>query len=351
MPDVGITDISCQVPGPPIGLEAFVGREPTALDRSPLLRPPELRHHVAPDDRAADLVVAAAQPLFERQGVEPAEVVDVLITNVLLPDIPITGCGAEVAARLGCRPEWVIDLHNGGCASFPYMLRLASVLMQAGRGRGALLCNVQNTAGQVFSQPSVRDRQHAIAAGDGCAVALLEPGAPSPLVGTAVRHDPAAAADMGLGIPGGRKYWQAGNGDIDIAFASENTHAIVKRGNKSVPAVVRDLCLELGVETSEIDVLITNQPNRMFLRNWRDALGVPAERHLDTFDRYGNLYGAGAPLTLAEAHRASSIKAGSLVVIAGFAHAGDFAAAAALRWMSRAPARPRDTAGLAGAAA
>ncbi|WP_249375581.1 hypothetical protein [Streptomyces sp. I05A-00742] len=40
--------------------------------------------------------------------------------------------------------------------------------------------------------------------------------------------------------------------------------------------------------------MVTNQPNRIFLKNWRGALGLPAERHLGTFDRFGNLYGAPA---------------------------------------------------------
>ncbi|MEU8976109.1 3-oxoacyl-[acyl-carrier-protein] synthase III C-terminal domain-containing protein [Streptomyces monashensis] len=84
--------------------------------------------------------------------------------------------------------------------------------------------------------------------------------------------------------------------------------------------------------TGDIDVLITNQPNRTSLRNWQEALQLPAERHLNTFDQYGNLFGAAIPITLDHAIRSGRVKDGDLVVPAGLAHAGDFAGAAAVRW-------------------
>ncbi|WP_245766751.1 3-oxoacyl-[acyl-carrier-protein] synthase III C-terminal domain-containing protein [Streptomyces colonosanans] len=79
-------------------------------------------------------------------------------------------------------------------------------------------------------------------------------------------------------------------------------------------------------------MLVTNQPNRIFLKNWRQALKLDEAQHLDTFDRYGNLYGAAVPVTLDRAARAGALRDGDLVVMSGFAHAGDFAAAAAVRW-------------------
>jgi 3-oxoacyl-[acyl-carrier-protein] synthase-3 len=96
--------------------------------------------------------------------------------------------------------------------------------------------------------------------------------------------------------------------------------------------VVTELCRRLGVASTDIDVLITNQPNRTFLRNWREALQLPAERHLHTFDQYGNLFGAAIPVTLDRAVRSGQVEDGDLIVLGGFAHAGDFAGAAAVRW-------------------
>ena len=69
-----------------------------------------------------------------------------------------------------------------------------------------------------------------------------------------------------------------------------------------------------------------------FLRNWREALELPPERHRDTFDECGNLFGAGIPINLDRAISDGQVEAGDVVMMAAFAHAGDFAGAAAVRW-------------------
>ena len=82
----------------------------------------------------------------------------------------------------------------------------------------------------------------------------------------------------------------------------------------------------------ELDLLVTNQPNPIFLRNWREALELPAERHHDTFAHYGNLFGAALPINLEDAIARGKLRPSALLGLAGFSHAGDYAAAAVLRW-------------------
>jgi 3-oxoacyl-[acyl-carrier-protein] synthase-3 len=334
---IGIVDFGSYLPGEPVGPEFFRdasadGAPADPLADLPLFRVPPARHHVAADEQAADMIAKAARPVFERLGRDPADSVDVLITNVLLPDELFTGIGARAAHALGCCPEWIVDLHNGGCASFMYMLRLAQKIMADGSARTALVANVQNSAGQVFAQSEVRKDAHAAYPGDGCGVAYLEAGRGSPVLGVRTLNIPAHAHDLGLVTPDARKYWEPGTGQMDIQFDPGKTTEIMERGNSLVPEVVQKLCADLGEPPSAIDVLVTNQPNRIFLKNWNEALGVDPERHLDTFDRFGNLYGAAVPITLDQAARAGTLRDGDLVMMAGFAHAGDFAAAGAIRW-------------------
>lgn len=65
-------------------------------------------------------------------------------------------------------------------------------------------------------------------------------------------------------------------------------------------------------------------------RRWRCR-----ERPLDTFDRCGNLFGAGIPINFDRAVSGGQLEAGDVVVTAAFAHVGDFAGAAAVRWGGR----------------
>jgi 3-oxoacyl-[acyl-carrier-protein] synthase III len=329
--DVSIVDFGSFLPATRVPASYFFPNG-DPLAGNPLLRAPDYRHHVQPDERAAEMIAAAARPMFERIGVTPASV-DVLITNVLLPDNPITGSGAEAAHLLGCNPATIIDLHNGGCAAFPYMLKLAKALMDDDSPRSALLCTVQNGAGKLCALPESRKRAQSAIPGDGCGVAYVVAGErPSPVLAVATSNIPASALDMGLASSDGRKYWEPGLSELGIAMNTSNLQHILEHGNSIVPSLVTELCHRVGITPAEIDLLVTNQPNRIFLDNWRKALGIDPARHLDTFDRFGNLMSATVAVTLDDALRRGAVRAGDLVVVAGFAHAGDFSAAAAFRW-------------------
>ena len=137
---------------------------------------------------------------------------------------------------------------------------------------------------------------------------------------------------MDFSTNGPRKYWEPGEGQGCVSFSESKITKVFARGNRLVPEVALEVCERIGVKSSDIDTFVTNQPNRLFLRNWHDALELPAERHPDTFDQCGNLFAAGIPVTLDAENRAGRLRNGSVVLLSAFAHAGDFAGAAAIRW-------------------
>lgn len=289
------------------------------------------RRHLAPGQTATDLIASAAETVLARNGVDPGEV-DAILTNVSLPDEPFYGCGADVKHRLGLDTHRIIDLHSGGCVSFVHMLELAAMMIDAGQIETALLCNAQTAAGRVFALDANRGRPQSAIPGDGCGVALVRRGGPSPIQGIVTRCFGEYARDMRATRDCGTPYWQASENEWRIDFAPDRISSIVQRGNELVPEVVREVCTAAGREPREIDALVTNQPNLMFLRNWHEALGLEPARHVHTFDRYANLFGAGIPVNLDHGLRAGAIKDGDLVCLAGFSHAGDYAAAALVQW-------------------
>lgn len=249
-----------------------------------------------------------------------------------LPDTPFVGAGTEVARRLGLKPQWLIDVANAGCASFVHMLELARQILTTTDARTALICNAQSAAGQLFTQSNVRRLAQAAIPGDGCGVGYVTTSGTSPVLDLVTRHISDYGGDMTAVLDDGRKYWEPGESQLRIGFTEAAIAKVLERGNRLVPEVVTDLCRRLGVSTTEIDLLVTNQPNRTFLRNWREALQLSERRHPDTFDSCGNLFGAAIPITLDRAIRSGRLKDGDLVVLGGFAHAGDYAGAAAIRW-------------------
>jgi 3-oxoacyl-[acyl-carrier-protein] synthase III len=220
------------------------------------------------------------------------------------------------------------------------MLELARLIMSSTDARGALLCNVQNAAGRVFSQPELQHKSHAPVPGDGAGVGYVARGRGAPLLALEHRCQPEFASDMQARGDDGRRYWQPGMSALDLCFDEPRVAAIISRGNRIVPEMVRCACDQAGVRPAELDLLITNQPNPIFLRNWREALELPPERHHDTYSRYGNLFGAALPINLDDALAHGKLRPGALVALAGFSHAGDYAAAAVLRWHSSDSAAP-----------
>jgi 3-oxoacyl-[acyl-carrier-protein] synthase III len=240
-----------------------------------------------------------------------------------------------MAHRLGMKPNWVLDLHNGGCAAFVLGLKVAQNLITSGEGQTALIAVAQNAAGQIFDQPGVRRKAQSSVPGDGAAVGLVEMSERSPILDVECRTYGEYAGDMTASFDPPRKWWQAGPGEGHIGFTESKITKVLARGNRQVPEVSYAVCDRIGVKPKDLDLFVTNQPNRVFLRNWREALELPKERHVDTFDHCGNLFAAGIPVNLDRAIAEDRLKKGDVVLMAAFAHAGDFAGAAAVRWGGR----------------
>jgi 3-oxoacyl-[acyl-carrier-protein] synthase-3 len=207
--------------------------------------------------------------------------------------------------------------------------------LSSGQGSTALVAVAQNAAGQIFDQPTVRRKAQASVPGDGAAVGLLTVSDKSPILDVVCRTYGEYAGDMTIAVDPPRKWWQPGPGEGCIGFTESKITKVLARGNRQVPEVAYAVCDRIGVSPKDLDLLVTNQPNRAFLRNWRDALELPPEKHVDTFDDCGNLFAAGIPVNLDRAVADGRLKAGDIVMMAAFAHAGDFAGAAAVKWGGR----------------
>jgi 3-oxoacyl-[acyl-carrier-protein] synthase III len=307
--------------------EQCEGEQPHAMFRGV-----KQRHHVGSDETSQAMIVEAARKLADRLNIDFTNDVDILLTNVTAPDQPFTGCGAAVGKALGCRPQWIIDLHNGGCVSFIHMLAQAQMLMTCHGAKTALICNVQNAAGRLFGQDETRKLKQAPIPGDGCGVAYVVASDESPVRAIVQRNYCEYAGDMAVVRKDGSQWWEPSLSCAYVDFTEAKLAQIMGRANRIVPAAIREACLQAELSTGQIGTLITNQPNRIFLRNWREALELPPGRHVSTFERHGNLFGAALPICLAEAIDSGHLKNGSHLVMGGFAHAGDFAAAAVIHW-------------------
>jgi 3-oxoacyl-[acyl-carrier-protein] synthase III len=187
----------------------------------------------------------------------------------------------------------------------------------------------------VFAHPDNRKRPQSAVPGDGCGVGLLVAGGESPVRSIVTHAFPEYADDMRVVCDEGLPYWAPRTAPMYIDFTESRTAAIVARGNQLVPGAVREACAAAGVATKDIGLLVTNQPHPIFLRNWREALQVPKDAHVDTFVEHGNLFGAALPIAFERAWETGKLTPGTKVAFGGFSHAGDYSAAAIVEWQAR----------------
>lgn len=333
---VSLVDVASYLPENLVPAEYYERYADTdELRDNVMFRAPQFRRHAAADESNVDMIERAAAALVERHGIGTLADVNVLLTHSQMPDLPILGAGGEIAHRLGIDPEYVIDVHNGGCAAFVLMIKLARQLLVSGAGHSALIAVAGNCAGKIFEQHQVRKLAQSAVPGDGAAVGLLSCSDSSPVLDVECRYYGQYAGDMTVTADPPRRWWQAGAGELYVGFNEAKITKVLARGNREVPEVALAVCDRIGVNSTDLDLLVTNQPNRVFLRNWSEALQLPRERHRDTFQQCGNLFAVGIPVNFDAAISDGQVKPGDIVMMAAFAHAGDFAAAAAIRWGGR----------------
>ena len=288
------------------------------------------RRHVRLHESAEEMFSIAAQKLAEENVIDLSKDIDCILTNVSLPDMPFTGCGAGVAKQLKAHPRLVFDLHSGGCVSFISMMDLARGLLNTHNVKNILICTAQTAAGRIFSQEETKKRPQAPIPGDGASVALFSDAGLYRISHTLVKCHPEYSADMSVIFDDGHQWWEPSLCPGYINFDEKKIAQIIMRGNSLVPDVMNELLKTAGVKNADIDALVTNQPNPIFLRNWREAMEIPKEKHFDTFETLGNLFQAGIPINLEKALHSKTLAAGNKILLGGFSHAGDYSAAALL---------------------
>ncbi|AKJ29544.1 3-oxoacyl-ACP synthase III family protein [Caldimonas brevitalea] len=326
---ISLVDVASDLPETLVDNDYFTSQ--SDAPEHPMFRGTRSRRHMGADDTASGMIARAAQRIIDRLDLDVTRDIDVILTNVSLPDEPFTGCGAVVAKRLGVRPRQIVDLANGGCISFVFMLEQARALFATTGARSALIANVQTAAGRVFAHERNRRLPQSAVPGDGCGVAYVRADDSAPVLSIVTRNYPDFAEDM-RSCGGGPAWWEPRAEPLNLDFSESKLASIIARGNRMVPDVLRAALDEARLAPSDVACLVTNQPNRTFLRNWREAIEMPESRHVDTFDDYGNLFGAAVPIGIEKACERGVLRPGDVLLIGGFSHAGDYAGAAAVRW-------------------
>ncbi|WP_437726128.1 3-oxoacyl-ACP synthase III family protein [Sorangium sp. So ce861] len=288
------------------------------------------RRFASPDYLSEDLGVRAVERLLEKTGVRP-ETIDLIVCSCIFSDTFWPGIGPAIQHRVGAKQATILNIDTS-CSSFLSGLNTARAFIESGQYKRVVVVTVTNFISRL---PEFQKSRRSSVLGDGASATLVMPGEASIMA----RYERSHGEYYGLFrfepdfVDGQFKnYWERGCGPITVNFSKDMVDAIRANALELVPDAVGRCLAEARLSTSDVNLLITHQPNDTFLREWRARIGILPPRTHDTLARYGNLFQGSIPVTLADALETGRVRRGDIIALGTFSNGGDFVSSMVLRW-------------------
>ena len=282
------------------------------------------RHVVADGETASDLAVRAAEKLLARTGIDRATV-DLLVFCTQSPDhfLPTTAC--LIQQRLGLGTNVAAFDYNLGCSALPYGLAIVRGLIDAGIASTALLLmadtysrfinpldkSVRTLFGDAGSALLISARERDEPALGPFVLGTDGSGARNLIVPAGALREPLAGADLAP------KTDQSGN-TRTAADLYMNGPAIYEFTARRVPGLVKEVLRAAEISLDDVDHVILHQASELVLATLQRSLAIPDEKFVRYYANCGNTVSSTIPIAMQHAVEAGQIKAGELLLVAGF---------------------------------
>ncbi|MCS7044434.1 MAG: ketoacyl-ACP synthase III [Bryobacteraceae bacterium] len=285
------------------------------------------RHIADPEIATSDMAVEAARAALAHRGTT-AEDVDAIILCTVTPDhmFPSTAC--LVQHRLGVKRAWGFDL-IAACSSFVYGLTTAAHLVGCGTHRKVLVIG-SDTMSRIVDYT---DRATCVLFGDGAGAFLVEPAADGEEGFLGFRNEIDGSGGDMLIMPAGGSRMPPSHETVDrrLHFVHQEGQAVFKYAVKKMGDISAELLEELGIQPSEVKLMVPHQANKRIILAAANRLGIPEENVLINIERYGNTTSGTIPIATAEAWQQGRLKKGDIVLFAAVG-AGFTVGANVWRW-------------------
>jgi len=273
------------------------------------------RRMADPDVTTSDLACAAAQNALAAAGLKPSDM-DLIIVATITPDTCCPSAANWLQAKLDAPQAVTFDV-TAACSGFIFALNVAEQYLRNKTARHVLVA-----AAEVMTRTlNWTDRSTCILWGDGAGAAVLTMGGKgAELLSTHLHTDGANGQDLLL--PGG------GSKTTPIS------HDSVERGLHYLTMIEANLSFRVAVrgfmdgireaarfnriEIDAIDWFIPHQANIRMFQHIAKSMQIPFERFYLTLPKYGNISSASCAISLDEAVRDGSVRAGHVVCLPVF---------------------------------
>ena len=243
---------------------------------------------------SSDLCALAAERMLARLGWVP-DSVDALVMVTQTPDyfLPSTAC--VVHDRLGHSDHCAAFDVGLGCSGYPYGLWLASMMLQGGGIRRALVLHGETPSR--FTDKG--DRSVSLLFGDAGSATALEV------------SEASESADWYYALHSDGSSYQSmiieSGGFRDRFGTDPRKHCVTMDGAlifnftiRRVPPLIEETLSIAGKSAQDIDYFIFHQSNQYIIRHLCAKQSLPLEKAPIILKEFGNTGGASIPLTLTE---------------------------------------------------
>jgi len=253
---------------------------------------------------AWQLVSAVAATVLQRAGVPPSEVGQVIVAGSGDWDYPAWSPAAKVAAELGAVAAHCFEVVNF-CNAAAVAIQIATDAIDAGRTRYALvLLGERGSRGVDYHDPESLELFNT---GD-CAAALLlgRDGVTFELLGSRSRTDP-SLSDYYVG--------EFADGAV-VTRRRARQLTLPLTYLKNYQRLLTEVLSGLGMGIQEIRFLLVNQVDQRIHERLLAELGLPPERSVFNYSRFGHMGCADPFIALAELRREGRLRPGDVVLLA-----------------------------------
>ncbi|MER8042185.1 3-oxoacyl-[acyl-carrier-protein] synthase III C-terminal domain-containing protein [Streptomyces sp. NPDC094032] len=283
----------------------------------------EQRPMASADTLPSDLAAAAGLRALD-QGEISADEVDLLVFAAVSEDMEEPATSHIVAEKLGVTAP-VFDVKNA-CNGMLNSIHIADALVRDGQYDRVLL--VSGELGTRTSVEGISDRRElnlrlpAFTTCDIGAAVLLEASPRPGVMGSKFTANSSGWRAATLPNP----YFapaEPARPQIDSAALVDSFAGMTSQAERALH--------DLGYKIDDLDLACVHQASAAFTNTFCRALGIPEDKIVRTFSRYGNATTASLPLQLAEASEQGRLRPGGLVALFGLA-SGASGGLVLLRW-------------------
>lgn len=278
--------------------------------------------HLVKEETTAQMSAEAAKLALEEAGMKAADL-DMIIVGTLSGDYVTPSTACEVQSMLGADHAVAFDI-NAACSGFMFAMNTAYAYIQSGIYQNALVIGAE-TLSKLMDW---NDRSTCVLFGDGAGAAVVK------------------ADETGL-----MKFTQGADGSKGMVLACKNRQnnnplvqtttqpdyvymdgqEVYKFAVSTVPASIRKVLDEAGLDVSDIKYFLLHQANIRIIQSVAKRLKVDLDRFPTTLEHCGNISAASVPILLDEVNKKGMLQRGDKIVMAGFG-AGLTWSASVMEW-------------------